>query len=84
MTASDGENVDLALVPTYVGDFLKSNFSVYFNANVQFEEEEEEVQSDEDSIVEEDNLLPLFKVKCSMRKVTSRVAVVKTQSQKVR
>ena len=42
MADSDGKNVDLALVPTFVGDFLKSHYTVYYNANVEFEQEEEE------------------------------------------
>ena len=42
MSGADGEKVNLALVLTYVRDFLKSNFSVYYNVDVQFEEEEEE------------------------------------------
>ena len=61
MADSDGENVDLALVPTYVGDFLKSHFTVYYNANVEFEQEEDEtVESDEDNMVEDKNLVPPF------------------------
>ena len=83
MTASDGKHVDLALVPTYVGDFLKSHLSVYYNANVEFEEEEEEtVESDEENMVQKENLVPLLKVKCSTSNLTSRVT--KTQNQKVR
>ena len=59
MTASDGKNVDLAHVPTYLGDFLRSHLSVYYNANVEFEEEEEEtVESDEENMVEEENSVP--------------------------
>ena len=59
MADSDGKNVDLALVPTFVGDFLKSHYTVYYNANVEFEQEEDEtLESDADDMVEDENLVP--------------------------
>ena len=59
MSGSDGKQSNLALVPTYFGDFVKLHFFVYCTANVQFEEVEfEEADIDQDDIVEKEDLVP--------------------------
>ena len=51
----------LFLLTLTIGDFLKSHFTVYYNATVEFEQEEDEtLESDADNMVEDENLVPPF------------------------